>query len=88
MIFMEPTQELIDDLYRERVLRARRMSLEEKLLAGPQLFDFACRIVRDGIRNQHPDATDEQVEEILLQRLALRRRLEELECPATKRLLP
>lgn len=85
---MEPTQELIDDIYRERVLRARAMSPEEKLLAGPRLFDWACRIARDGIRSQHPDATDEQVEAILLQRLAWRRRLEESECPATKQLLP
>ena len=84
---MEPTQELIDELFRERVLR-RAMSPEEKLLAGPRLFEFACRVARDGIRHQHPDATDEQVEEILLQRLAWRRRLEENECPAMKQLLP
>jgi hypothetical protein len=85
---MEPTQELIDAIYRERVLRARRMSPEEKLLAGPQLFDYACRIVRDGIRNQNPGVTEEQVEVILLQRLALRQRLEEYECQATTPLLP
>jgi hypothetical protein len=85
---MEPTQELIDDIYRERVLRARRMSPEEKILAGPQLFDYACRITRDGIRDQNPGATDEQVETILLQRLALRQRLEEYECQATTPLLP
>jgi hypothetical protein len=85
---MEPTQELIDDIYRERVLRARRMSPGEKLLAGPQLFDYACRIVRDGIRSQNPGATDEQVETILLQRLALRQRLEEYACQATTPLLP
>ena len=85
---MEPTQELIDDIYRERVLQARRMSPEEKILAGPQLFDYACRITRDGIRDQSPGATDEQVETILLQRLALRQRLEEYECQATTPLLP
>jgi len=85
---MEPTQELIDAIYRERVLRARLMSPEEKILAGPQLFDYACRIARDGIRDQNPGATDEQVETILLQRLALRQRLEEYECQATTPLLP
>jgi hypothetical protein len=85
---MEPTQELIDDIYRERVLRARLMSPEEKILAGPQLFDYACRIARDGIRDQNPDATDEQVETILLQRLALRQRLEVYGCQATTPLLP
>ena len=73
---MVPTKELIDDIYRERVHRARRTPLEHKLLAGAQLFDFACRIARDGIRNQFPDADDQRVEEILVQRLALQERLE------------
>ena len=56
---MEPTGTLGDPLYRDEVLAARVMTPEEKLLAGPQLFDFACRIALDGIRNQFPDA-DEQ----------------------------
>ena len=45
---MEPTRELIDEIYRERVLRARAMSPEEKFLAGPRLFEMACRITMDG----------------------------------------
>jgi hypothetical protein len=47
---MEPTQEQIDAIYRERVLQARRMSAEEKFLAGPRLFDRECQIMRDEIR--------------------------------------
>ena len=57
---MEPTATLGDQLYRDEVLAARVMTPEEKLLAGPQLFDFACRIALDGIRNQFPDV-DEQL---------------------------
>jgi hypothetical protein len=72
---MEPTQELIDEIYRERVLRARRTPPGEKLLDGPRLFDRACRIMKDGIRFQRPDATEIEVEAILRQRLALVRRL-------------
>jgi hypothetical protein len=74
---MEPTRELIDELYRQRVLRARQMPPEEKFLEGARLFDYACRITRDGIRHQYPDADEEHVEQILRQRLALRRRLEQ-----------
>lgn len=74
---MEPTQELVDDIYRERVLRARRTPGEEKLLDGPRLFDWACRIMADGIRNQYPDADEQRVREILAQRVALGRRLEQ-----------
>jgi hypothetical protein len=73
---MGPTQELIEDIFRERVFRARQESPEEKLLDGPRLFDFSCRIAADGIRNQFPDANEQRVQEILAQRIALLRRLE------------
>ena len=76
---MEPTTELIDDLFRERVLRARRTPPEEKLLDGPRLFDLACRIMKNGIRDEYPDADEVRVEEILRARLALVQRLEEAE---------
>jgi Rv0078B-related antitoxin len=74
---MEPTGELVDALYRERVLRARQTPPEEKLRDGFRLFELSCRIMRDGIRHQYPDADAARVEEILKQRLALLRRLEE-----------
>lgn len=73
---MEPTQELIDALYRQEILDARQMTIEQKLLAGAQLFDRVCRVMRDGIRNQFPEADEERVEEILRERLALSRTLE------------
>ena len=74
---MEPTKELIDQLYRERVLRARAMPPEEKLLAGPRLFERSCRIMADGIRDEYPEADEQRVREILKQRLDLIRRLED-----------
>jgi len=75
---MEPTPELIDEIYRQRVLRARATPPEEKLSAGPRLFEYACRITMEGIRHQFPDADDRRVQEILAERLALRRRLEQV----------
>ena len=74
---MEPTKELIDALYRDKVLSARQMKPSDKFLGGARLFDFACRITMSGIRDQNPGADDEQVLEILRQRLALARRLEQ-----------
>jgi hypothetical protein len=74
---MEPTPELIDELYREEILRARAMPPEEKLFAGARLFDYACAITLAGIRHQHPGIDDEGALELLRQRLALARRLEE-----------
>ena len=73
---MELTRTLSDQLFREEVLAAREMTPEEKLLAGPQLFDFACRIAMDGIRKQFPDADEERVRQILAERVELGRRLE------------
>ena len=72
---MGPTQELVDSIYWERVLRARRTPLETKLLLGPELFEEACRRVADGIRNEYPDADEQRVQEILQARLDLLERL-------------
>jgi hypothetical protein len=74
---MESIKELADAIYCERVVRARATPPDQKLLDGPRLFDFACRIAADGIRNQYPDADEQRVREILAQRIALLRRLEE-----------
>ena len=52
------------------------MTPEEKLLAGPQLFDFACRIALDGIRNQFPNVDEQRICQILAERVELGRRLE------------
>jgi hypothetical protein len=85
---MEPTQELIDDIYRERVLRARRMSPDEKIRAGFRLFEHECQILRNEIRSERADATEAEVEVILRQKLELRRRLEYVDWAGTKPLLP
>jgi hypothetical protein len=85
---MGPTQELVDSIYRERVLRARQMSPEEKFLAGPRLFEWACRLMADGIRSEFPDADEQRVQEILHARLALLRRLEQPRWQTGKQLVP
>jgi hypothetical protein len=76
---MEPTPKLIDELYREEVLRARAMPPGEKLFAGAVLFDYACAITLAGIRHQNPGIDDRRALEILRERIALARRLEEAE---------
>jgi hypothetical protein len=74
---MEPTKELGDQLYREEVLASRSMTAEQRVLAGARLFEFACKIARDGIRAQFPDASEEEVAQRLAARLELGRRLEQ-----------
>ena len=75
---MKPTPELIDAIYREKVVRARGRPVSEKLLDGPRLFAMAVEWTKAGIRAQHPGADEERVLEILRQRLVLKRRLEEV----------
>jgi len=73
---MVPTQELIDDIYREKVRRARATPPGEKVYAGARLFEEVCRRMVAGIRHQFPDADEQRVQDILRQRLAIARRLE------------
>jgi hypothetical protein len=71
------TQQLIDDLYRDELREARTLTPAQKLLAGQDLFEAACRITLAGIRNQNPEASEDQCREILRQRLEWQRRLDE-----------
>jgi hypothetical protein len=75
------TQRLIDELYREEVVEARAMSPEEKLLAGEELFLYACSITLAGIRNQFPDADEAERKRMLQSRIDLQRKLDEAAKP-------
>ncbi|HUG19067.1 MAG TPA: hypothetical protein VMM56_08830 [Planctomycetaceae bacterium] len=82
---MEP---LSDELYLEKVRRARAMSGEAKLLAGLQLFEFDCEVMKAGIRHQYPDADEAEVLARLRDRFAIRRRLEAQELRQLSKELP
>lgn len=66
-----------DDLFAEEVRRARMQPVAEKVFLGIELFDYACEVTQSGIRMQHPDADEDRVLDILRERLALARRLED-----------
>lgn len=70
-------QPLIDDIFRAKVLRARRQSPESKFEQGIELFEIAVVRMRGGIRSQFPEFTAEQVEEELRRRLARVRQIQE-----------
>jgi hypothetical protein len=73
---MEPTQALADEIFRERVLRARGMTVEQKVLAGFELFEEVCERMSAGIRHENPGADEKTVQQLLRQRLDVVRRLE------------
>ena len=68
---------LADELYWERVARSRAMSPEERMKAGPELFDYACSITLTALREQMPGASESELLTALRRRLALKRTLEE-----------
>lgn len=67
-----------DDMYRERVARAKRIPPDERLFEGLILFESAYRMTLDGIRGQNPGISDSDALAVLQGRLALQRRMEEL----------
>lgn len=72
---MEPTKELIDDIYRGKVVRAARATPEQKFLMTGELFDEVRERMEMGIRYQFPEADDTRVREILRNRYVILRKL-------------
>jgi hypothetical protein len=69
-------QPLADAIERDRFLRARRMTLEQRLVQGAELFDYACQASLAGLRAQFPNATEAELQERLRQRIRRARELE------------
>jgi hypothetical protein len=74
---MNPTPELIEQFDREDIEQARRMSPSQKLRAGGDLFDDACRWTLAGIRHDHPGIGDDEAMLELHRRIALAEALED-----------
>jgi hypothetical protein len=53
-------------LFAEEVARARAMTAADRLLAGPRLFERACRLMRAGIRHRHPELHEDAVQALLV----------------------
>ena len=66
---MEPSRELIDAIYRDKVLRAREEDPGAKLWDGVRLFEGVCTRMKAGIRARFPEADEEGVRDILLKEL-------------------
>jgi hypothetical protein len=71
------TKALQDSIFLLKVARARRTPISERLADGPVLFDQCCEIMRGGIRSEHPEFTDEQVEREVGRRLAIGKKIDD-----------
>jgi hypothetical protein len=56
-----------------QIERYRRMTGEQRLRIALDLHEFACNVARAGIRRQHPDATEHEVNQHLRKRIELSR---------------
>lgn len=54
-----------------QIERYREMSGEERLAIALNLHELACDIAREGIRAQHPEANEDEVERLLQVRISL-----------------
>jgi hypothetical protein len=74
---MEGPKWLRDAIYREEIRAAREMDPGEKLMAGPRMFEYECRVAAMGIRYLYPELTESQVQKVLTQRIEAERKEEE-----------
>jgi hypothetical protein len=65
-----------DDLYWEEVRDAREIPPERKLALGLEIYDRVLAMMTSGIRGEYPDADDQTVHRMLLERLELARQME------------
>ena len=73
----ETIQELADAIYRDKVRRARAMSVSEKMGDGPELFADSLERMRAGLRSEFPLADSVEIEEKLRGQLDRLNRLHE-----------
>lgn len=69
-------QPLADAIYRERVLRARQMTGEERMMEGVRLFEAEQEAVRAGVSESMPDASEAELTEAVRRHFHLAREQE------------
>ncbi len=59
----------------KQIEKYQTMTGEERLRVALDLHELSCEIARDGIRHQHPEASADEVDRLLRERIALAQRL-------------
>ena len=74
---MNDLRQLQNAIDESNVHRANKLSMAEKLKLGADLYDDGIRWLKQLIKAEQPDLSDEQVNEELDRRKAIKRRVEE-----------
>ncbi len=69
---------MVDAIHRDQIMRARKMTPEERFAEAMDLMDFSYEVMECGVRTDHPDATDEEVTQILRKKLSRLRHMSDL----------
>lgn len=73
----EPLLRLQTSIDQSNLRRAAELTMAEKFKLGADLYDDGIRWLKKIIKAEHPDYSDEQVDEELDRRKAIKRRVEE-----------
>ena len=65
-----------DAIWLAKVRQARAMSAEERVLAGPRLFAGVCERMKEGLRDEHPGTSEDEIHRLLLERFDKLRKVE------------
>ena len=68
---VEPRPVNPDDFDAERLAAAMRMTLEERLLVGPELFQLAVESIAAGLRAEGRDPTAEELRAVVRERFRI-----------------
>ncbi len=68
---------LQDAIFWEKVERAKRTPIAERIAAGPELFDEMIELIRGVIAGQHPEYTPDDVSREISRRLAIGQMLDD-----------
>jgi hypothetical protein len=74
---MRPSQAYFDELFLSKVRASQSVSPEERLLSSLRLSDDCVEIMRAGIRHQFPHASEQEVEQRLIERVRNQKRVQE-----------
>ena len=70
-------QSLKDQIFADKVRRARETPIVQKILEGPRLFDMNAEIIKGAIRSQFPGYSDEQINHEYFRRLQIARTIDD-----------
>ena len=66
----------MDESFWQQIERARLMTGEEKVRESLQLFERTSRLMLDGLRDENPNDTEEELRYKLYERLAINRKID------------